>query len=42
MLDGTTTAGEAAASATEFAFTCRAEIADCTCPENCERDHGND
>ncbi|HYM49287.1 MAG TPA: hypothetical protein VET65_01830 [Candidatus Limnocylindrales bacterium] len=26
----------------EESFACRAETADCTCPDNCERDHGND
>jgi hypothetical protein len=30
------------AAGSEFTVTCRAETADCTCPENCERDHGND
>jgi hypothetical protein len=23
-------------------YQCRAEVAECTCPDDCERDHGND
>ena len=30
------------AGGSEQPFACRAETADCTCPDSCERDHGND
>jgi len=33
---------EAAAGGSDVTFTCQAEIADCNCPDSCERDHGND
>ncbi len=23
-------------------YQCRAEVAECACPDDCERDHGND
>ena len=33
---------DAVARARDEYVVCRAETAECTCPDACERDHGND
>ena len=35
-------AAEAAARPRDAYVVCRAETAECTCPDVCERDHGNE
>jgi hypothetical protein len=41
MMEMTGTA-VSSAGGSEETIVCRAEVADCTCPDDCERDHGND
>lgn len=42
MLERMTATIDMTAGVSEHTITCRAEVVDCNCPDNCERDHGND
>ena len=42
MMEGATAIRDLSTPGSEQAFACRAETVDCTCPDSCERDHGNE
>lgn len=42
MMEARTANRDVSIGRSEQTFACRAETADCTCPDSCERDHGNE